>query len=100
MLRPTLVLIAVLAAPALVAPGRAQDSRAEERAAMIEIIEEHARYAPDAVEGGKIDPAVLQAMRTVPRHEFVPEEVRAEPTRTGRCRSATARRFRSPSSSR
>ena len=72
------VLLAVLAPPALVAPGRAQDFRAEERAAMIEIIEGHARYAPDAVEGGNLDPAVLQAMRTVPRHEFVPEEVRAQ----------------------
>ena len=55
-------------------PAQAQDARSEERAAMVETIEEHARYAPEAVEGGKIDPAVLQAMRTVPRHEFVPEE--------------------------
>ena len=78
MLRPTLVLVAVLAAPALVAPGRAQDSRAEERAAMIETIEGYARDAPGTVEGGKLDPAVLQAMRTVPRHEFVPEDVRAQ----------------------
>jgi protein-L-isoaspartate(D-aspartate) O-methyltransferase len=77
MLRPTLVLVAVLAAPVLVAPGRAQDSRAE-RAAMIETVEEYTRDAPGTVEGGKLDPAVLQAMRTVPRHEFVPEDVRAQ----------------------
>jgi protein-L-isoaspartate(D-aspartate) O-methyltransferase len=42
---------------------------------MIEKIEEHARFAPGAVEGGQIDPDVLNAMREVPRHEFVPDEV-------------------------
>ena len=58
-------------------PAQAQGARSEERAAMVDTIEEHARYAPEAVEAGKIDPAVLQVMRTVPRHEFVPEEEKA-----------------------
>ena len=79
MLRPIdLLLAATIAALVIVSEGRAQDTRAEERAAMIEGIEAHARYAPEAVEGGQLDPAVLQAMRSVPRHEFVPEEVRAQ----------------------
>jgi protein-L-isoaspartate(D-aspartate) O-methyltransferase len=76
MLRPIHLLAAVLAPLILAAPACAQDSRTDERAAMIEDIEAHARYAPGAVEDGKLDPAVLQAMRSVPRHEFVPEEVR------------------------
>ena len=76
MLRQPHLLPAVLAALILAAPAYAQDSRTDERAAMIEDIEAHARYAPGAVEDGKLDPAVLQTMRTVPRHEFVPEEVR------------------------
>ncbi|HEV2121989.1 MAG TPA: protein-L-isoaspartate O-methyltransferase [Chloroflexota bacterium] len=44
---------------------------------MIDTIKEHARRTPQAVEKGAIDPAVLEAMRKVPRHEFVPDEVRA-----------------------
>ena len=45
---------------------------------MIATIEAHAQHAAPAVEGGVIDKAVLQAMRTVPRHEFVPEDVRPQ----------------------
>ena len=44
---------------------------------MIETIEAHARLAPEAVESGVLDPAVLQVMSEIPRHEFVPEDVRA-----------------------
>ena len=76
MLRPIHRVLAVLAALILAAPASAQDSRTDERATMIEDIEAHARYAPGAIEDGKLDPAVLHTMRTVPRHEFVPEEVR------------------------
>ena len=47
------------------------------------------------------DPRVLDAMRRVPRHLFVPERRRdPRPTTTIRCRSATARPSRSPTSSR
>jgi len=55
------------------APAPAQEARAQERAAMVAGIEAHARLAPQAVKNGAIDPAVLQAMRAIPRHEFVPE---------------------------
>src|SRR5688572_16823864 len=78
MLSPVLLIVTTVSALVLVARADAQDIRTEERATMIEDIEAHARYAPEAVEDGAIDPAVLQVMRTVPRHEFVPEEVRAE----------------------
>ena len=74
--RPIRFLAAILAAVLVATPGRAQDDRVDERAAMIRDIEAHARYAPGALEDGTLDPAVLQAMRSVPRHEFVPEEVR------------------------
>jgi protein-L-isoaspartate(D-aspartate) O-methyltransferase len=57
---------------------RAQDDRSAERDEMIAAIQEHAQQAAPAVPDGRIDPAVLQAMRTVPRHEFVPEDVRAQ----------------------
>jgi protein-L-isoaspartate(D-aspartate) O-methyltransferase len=61
----------------LALPAQAEDARSGERDAMVEVIKEHARYAPEAAEAGEIDPAVLQVMRTVPRHEFVPEEEQA-----------------------
>lgn len=72
----------ILAKPSLVAavlclahPVAAQ-APAEQSAAMIERIEQHAQTAPDAIGQDGIDPEVLQAMRVTPRHEFVPEEVR------------------------
>ncbi|SDY93488.1 protein-L-isoaspartate(D-aspartate) O-methyltransferase [Citreimonas salinaria] len=54
-------------------PAAAQD-RAEERANMVETVQAHALSAP-SVEAG-VDPVVLEVMRAVPRHEFVPPDVR------------------------
>jgi protein-L-isoaspartate(D-aspartate) O-methyltransferase len=67
---------AFFAAVLFAAPAPAQEARTQERAAMVAGIEAHARLAPQAVKNGAINPAVLQAMRTIPRHEFVPESVR------------------------
>jgi protein-L-isoaspartate O-methyltransferase len=65
---------------------------------MIATIEEHARAAEGALGRAAMDPRVLEAMRRVPRHAFVPAGRSPTPTTTGRCRSATARPSRSPSS--
>jgi len=67
---------AFFAAVLFAAPAPAQEARTQERAAMVAGIEAHVRLAPQAVKNGVIGPAVLQAMRTIPRHEFVPETVR------------------------
>jgi protein-L-isoaspartate(D-aspartate) O-methyltransferase len=76
---PILLIVSAICVTIAFAPhGRAQDDRGAERSEMIGAIEAHAQEAGPAVPGGSIDPAVLQAMRTVPRHEFVPEEVRAQ----------------------
>ena len=72
------LITAFIAAVLLAGPVLAQDARTDERTVMIEAVEAHARRAPGVVENGAIDPAVLQVMRSVPRHEFVPENVRAE----------------------
>ena len=61
-----------------IAPAHAQDAVEDARAEMIETIEEHARSAPGAVKSGEIDAEVLDAMGEIPRHEFVPEEVRPD----------------------
>ncbi|ULJ71580.1 protein-L-isoaspartate(D-aspartate) O-methyltransferase [Rhizobium gallicum] len=71
------LLAAVLAgAAAVVSTSTSAQDRLAERTAMIETINSHARSAPSAVEGQGIDPVVLKTMGKVPRHFFVPEELR------------------------
>ena len=73
---PTLLISALcLAAASLVLHAQ---ERKDEMDGMIAAIAAHAQDAGPAVPGGGIDPAVLQAMRTVPRQEFVPDDVRAQ----------------------
>ena len=69
-----------LAAFAPLAVGRragAADPQAGGREVMILTIEEHARLAGGALGRPSIDPRVLEAMRRVPRHAFVPTELDA-----------------------
>lgn len=66
----------VVAVAALALPARAEAERREERARMVETIERHAGWAAGAFGGRGIDPEVLEVMRSVPRHAFVPENVR------------------------
>ena len=70
------VVFALCFAVGLGSAARAQDDHSPGRDEMIATIEAHGKYAAAAVPDGRIDPAVLQAMRTIPRHEFVPEDVR------------------------
>jgi protein-L-isoaspartate(D-aspartate) O-methyltransferase len=49
---------------------------AERRTEMLAIIALHARASSDMTGTGQIDPHVMAAMGTVPRHEFVPVELR------------------------
>ena len=51
------------------------DDRSTERAEMVEQIMLHGQVAAGERGGITLSPRVLQAMGTVPRHEFVPEEV-------------------------
>lgn len=70
-----LELSAAILAAFFVGPVQAQEL-AEERARMVETVEAHAQSAQAALGNEPLDRAVLEAMRSVPRHEFVPEEVR------------------------
>ena len=73
MIRRTLVVAAALLTAAAAPAGE----RAREREMMVLSVANMAETA--GVRGGeRIDAAVLDAMRKVPRHLFVPEEVRAE----------------------
>ena len=74
-LGPLGALAAVRSVVVLGSPAAAQDARAGERDDMIATIQAHAARAPTAGGGGGLDPRVLQAMRAIPRHAFVPDEV-------------------------
>jgi len=70
----TLWLGAVLAFLGLITVARAEDDRSVARLKMVEEIERlHASVAEEAGLS-PLDPSVLDAMRSVPREEFVPEE--------------------------
>jgi protein-L-isoaspartate(D-aspartate) O-methyltransferase len=72
-MRPGLIAILVLCVSAISAV--AADDRADERRRMVETIEAHAGSPEGRLAGGHVDAPVLEAMRAVPRHEFVPAEV-------------------------
>jgi protein-L-isoaspartate(D-aspartate) O-methyltransferase len=65
-----MLLLIGVAAPA----QAAEDDRAAEREAMLQTIEAHAAAAASALGTSTIDPEVMQALRRVPRHLFVPPE--------------------------
>jgi protein-L-isoaspartate(D-aspartate) O-methyltransferase len=45
---------------------------------MVRVIKDYARQPGSAVAGGYLAPEVLRVMSTVPRHEFVPDRVKAD----------------------
>jgi len=53
------------------------DDRAAERAAMVDLIEGKVQQTAEFLGKAQLDPAVLRAIRTVPRHAFVPAEEQA-----------------------
>lgn len=46
------------------------------REQMVQVIAIYAHYSGDKLGKDEIDPKVMEAMRTIPRHEFVPVELR------------------------
>jgi protein-L-isoaspartate(D-aspartate) O-methyltransferase len=75
--RAALGAFASLAAAAGARRTAAADPQARAREAMLLTIENHARSATGALGRPSIDPRVLEALRRVPRHAFVPTEVAA-----------------------
>jgi protein-L-isoaspartate(D-aspartate) O-methyltransferase len=72
----SLLCIAAVLLAALPQVGRAADDLAARRAAMVQLIEE-VGWGRDSVLGrDEIDPRVLEVMARVPRHEFVPPDLR------------------------
>jgi protein-L-isoaspartate(D-aspartate) O-methyltransferase len=67
------LLLAVFVCGCSSVPG---DDYVKERMAMVQTIEEQARLTRPWTDQETLDPRVLEAMSTVPRHKFVPEEYR------------------------
>ena len=81
------------------ARAAAGEDFASERQRMVDDIAALARETRAEVGKPAFDERVMTVMARVPRHEFVPAEPGVlVPTATGPCRSATARRSRSPTS--
>src|SRR5688572_26399661 len=70
-----LILAALMALLAVTAAAESHFPAARQR--MVDTIRALARTVPVQVDGGAIDPAVLDAMAEVPRHELVPPDVRS-----------------------
>jgi protein-L-isoaspartate(D-aspartate) O-methyltransferase len=66
--------IVALIASLVVADAAASDDRAAERQRMVETIERTALAVGGGTDYAKLDARVLDALRRVPRHEFVPAE--------------------------
>lgn len=67
---------AVLLSMGLIAVARAEDDRSAARLKMVEEIERLQASVASETGRAEISPRVLDAMRSVPRHEFVPEAER------------------------
>jgi protein-L-isoaspartate(D-aspartate) O-methyltransferase len=75
--RLVIALLTLGAGASLTIPGSmAEPDYTPERAEMVRTIESRAREAGVALRGNQIDPKVLEVLRAVPRHEFVPEDIR------------------------
>jgi len=72
-----IAIMSVLAALAVSAAAVESDD-AVERAAMVRTIISYAAQVSSAIGRDRIAPGVLEAMSIVPRHEFVPEDVRRQ----------------------
>ena len=68
---PAVLAVAAVALAASTAAAQASDGYADEREALVNEVREAARYAGEVADGG-FDERVLEAMASVPRHEFVP----------------------------
>lgn len=74
-LRRSLVFLLLIAISALsLSPVIAQENFEQQREALIEEVAEDLRRSEAILEPTELDPRVLRAMKTVPRHEYVPEK--------------------------
>ena len=66
----------IILACCMCAPVHAGDDFADDRQHLVELIEADVRETSAYIKKDALDPRVMQAMASVPRHEFVPLQVR------------------------
>jgi protein-L-isoaspartate(D-aspartate) O-methyltransferase len=71
-----LIVMLYATSAACAAPGTGDDPYSAARQAMLEEIAADVRLTSEALDREALDPRVLEAMATVPRHELVPDELR------------------------
>jgi protein-L-isoaspartate(D-aspartate) O-methyltransferase len=74
---PRTVILVFIATLISASPACSQASFEEQRAALVEEIEREVRETRHYTGKASLDDAVMEAMATVPRHEFVPDTVRS-----------------------
>jgi len=70
--------LAVAMAGLALVPAMAEQGYGPQRARMVKVIEAHARDSSHALDGPRLDSEVRDVMGKVPRHEFVPEDLRSK----------------------
>jgi protein-L-isoaspartate(D-aspartate) O-methyltransferase len=70
---PALTLLIILLGSAMT-PVIAEDNFKQQREALIDEVAEDLRRSEAILEPTELDPRVLKAMKTVPRHEYVPDK--------------------------
>lgn len=72
----SLRLIAVILMCLLAAADARGEEYVEQRAALVEAIRQDVSNTVEQIQGAPMDPRVVEALKTVPRHEFVPKAQR------------------------
>ncbi len=73
-LTPLSSLTVVLLLMALMSPLQAQDNFKQQRQALVKEIATDLRSSDAILDASELDPRVLDALRSVPRHQFVPDK--------------------------
>ncbi len=77
-MRPVLVLLTAILVCLGPAEGVAADDYSQQRALLLDLIEQDVRETSAYLKRSQLNPRVLEVMNTVPRHEFVPQDQRGK----------------------
>ncbi len=77
-MRPVLVLLTAILVCLGPAEGVATDDYSQQRALLLDLIEQDVRETSAYLKRSQLNPRVLEVMNTVPRHEFVPQDQRGK----------------------
>ena len=70
------IFVVIIAVLSMAGHSCAADDYQQQRDQLVELIKKNVQLSSDFLEKDRLDPRVLEAIRKVPRHEFVPEKQR------------------------